>query len=103
MNPNDEDWEKKMKEIIERKIKKSIKEKDLLAPNEVVIKPPFTKETLECPNPGKLKPSSIDPYDGTKDPIDHVQTFQSHMYYVDTSDAIIYRAFTTIFRMTAQN
>lgn len=49
-----------------------MKEKDLLDPNDVVIEPLFTKEILEYLNPGKLKSLSINPYDGTKDPINHV-------------------------------
>lgn len=52
-----------------------MKEKGLLDSNDAVIKPLFTKKILEYPNLRKLKPLSIDHYDDTKDPIDHVQTF----------------------------
>lgn len=75
VNPNDKDWEKMLEEIMEKKIKKSIKKKSLLNLNDVVIEFPFTKEILEHLNLGKLNPPSIDPYDGIKDPIDYVQTF----------------------------
>lgn len=82
MDPNYKDLNKKIEEIIEKKIMKTIKEKELLGLIEVVTEPPFTKELLEYPNLGKLKPPAIDSFDGTKDPIDHVHTFQLHMHYV---------------------
>lgn len=71
----DKNWEKRMEEIIKRKISKVMKEKGLFGPNDVVIEPPITKEILEYPNPEKLKPSSIDSYDDTRDLVDHIQTF----------------------------
>lgn len=69
---NDECWEKRMEEIIKRKIRKLMRKKVLFDSNGAIIKPPFTKEKLEYPKLRKLKLPSIDPYDGTKYPIDHV-------------------------------
>lgn len=46
--------------------------KGLLDPTDVVINPQFTKEVMEYPYSSKLKPPSIDPYDKTKDPVDHI-------------------------------
>lgn len=66
-----------------------MREKYLLNPNDVVIEPFFIKEMLEYPNLEKLKPLRIGPYDSTKDPIDYVQTFQSHLHYFGASDAIM--------------
>lgn len=54
-----------------------MREKGLLDPTNVVIDPSFIKEVMEYPNSEKLKPPPIDPYHRTKDPIDHIQTFQS--------------------------
>lgn len=42
-SPNDEDLEKKIKEIMEKKIRKVMKEKSVLDPSDVVINPLFTK------------------------------------------------------------
>lgn len=39
---------------------------------DVVIDPPFTKEVLEYPNTGKLKPPAIDLYEDTRNPINYV-------------------------------
>lgn len=52
-----------------------MKERGLLDSAHVVMEPPFIKEIIEYPNASKLKPSSIDPYDGNKDPIKHMQMF----------------------------
>lgn len=79
------------------------KKKNLLNPNDMVIEPLFTKKILEYPTLGKFKPLSIDSYDNTKDTIDHVQTFQSHMYYVGASDSIMCQTFPTTFRMIARD
>lgn len=72
VDPNDENWEKGMKEIKEKKIRKAIKEKVLFDPNDMVIELPFTKKILKYPNSKKLKPPAIDPCNGTKDFINHV-------------------------------
>lgn len=64
-----------MEEILKKKTRKIMKKKRLLDPIKVVIDPRFTKEILEYPNSRKLKPSINDPYDETKGPIDHIQTF----------------------------
>lgn len=56
VDPNDENWEKRMEEIIGKKIRKvAMKEKGLLNPNDVVIEPPFTKEIIEYLILGTLK------------------------------------------------
>lgn len=60
---------------MEEKILHVMIEKGLLNLVDTVIDLPFTKEILEYLNSGKLKPLTIDLYDDTKDPIDHIQTF----------------------------
>lgn len=95
---SDGDWEKRMKAIME-KIEKAIKEKGLLDPVDAVIESLSLRRYWKYPNLGKLKPPAIDTYVGIKDPIDHVQMFQSYMHYLGASDTIICRAFPTIFRM----
>lgn len=53
------------------KDKKYMRKKGLLDPTDVVIDPPFTKRIMAYPNSSKLKSLPIDPYDGTKESIDH--------------------------------
>lgn len=57
-----------MEEIIKKKIRKTIKEKRLLDLADVMIDLLSNKEI----NPVKLKPPTIDPYNGAKDPIKNV-------------------------------
>lgn len=78
-----------------------MREKGLLDPIDIFLDLSFIKEVMEYPNNGKFKPSSIDPYDRTNDPIHNVQTFQSHMHYVGVLDAIICRTFLTTFCLAA--
>lgn len=49
-----------------------MREKGLLNPADIIVDSLFTKEVMVYPNSGKLKPLPINPYDGTKDPLDHV-------------------------------
>ena len=37
---------------------------------------PFTMAILECPVPSKLHLPQIEPFDGLKDPLDHLNTFK---------------------------
>lgn len=72
INPEEEDWEKKLKKIMDRDIKSYMKEKDLLDSANIVMEPLFIEKIMAYPNIGKLKPPLIDPYDRTKDLVDHV-------------------------------
>lgn len=75
---------------MKKKLHSCIREMGLLDRTNVVINLSFTKGIIEYPNKEKLKPLPIDPYNGTKDPINHVQIFQSYMHYVSTLNAIMY-------------
>ena len=37
---------------------------------------PFTMAILECPVPSKLRLPQLEPFDGLKDPLDHLNTFK---------------------------
>ena len=41
------------------------------------IDSPFTMAILECPIPSKLCLSQLEPFDGLKDPLDHLNTFKT--------------------------
>ena len=38
---------------------------------------PFTMAVLECPVPSKFLLSQLEPFDGLKDPQDHLNTFKT--------------------------
>lgn len=92
----------KLEGIMERKIRSCIRKEGLANSFDIIMEPPLTKEIMVYPNNGKLKPLPINPYNGTKDPVDHVQTFQSHMLHMGTHDAIMCRDFPSTFRLVAQ-
>lgn len=92
-----------MEEIMEKKIIKTMKEKSLLDQSDVMIEPTFSKEILEYLSSIKLNPLTINPYDNTKDFINHIQTFQSHMYYTSAFDVIMCQTFPIMFKMAASN
>ncbi|XP_022159160.1 uncharacterized protein LOC111025585 [Momordica charantia] len=54
---------------------------------------PFTSDVLETPIPPKFKMPAMKPYDGSKDPKDYVEVFESLMDFQAASDAIKCRAF----------
>lgn len=55
------------------------------------------------PNNSKLKSLPINLYDRTKDPVDNIQMFQSHMHYVDAHNFIMRSAFLTTFCLIARH
>ena len=38
---------------------------------------PFTTAVLECPMPSKFRLLQLEPFDGLKDPLDHLNTFKT--------------------------
>ena len=55
---------------------------------------PFTAEVLYFPLPTKFRMSQIEAFDGTKDPIDHLNTYENRMELHGYQDPIRCRAFT---------
>ncbi|XP_077223355.1 uncharacterized protein LOC143856959 [Tasmannia lanceolata] len=58
-------------------------------------KPPFTEEVLGASAPRRFKMPQLPQYDGTTDPIDHLETYKSLMLLHGASDGFLCRAFTT--------
>ena len=54
---------------------------------------PFTTEVLHFPLPAKFRMSQIEAFDGTKDPVDHLNTYKNHMELHGYQDPVRYRAF----------
>ena len=56
---------------------------------------PFTAFVNGHPLPPKFKMSSLDSYDGARDPFDHIATFKTTMHLQGVPDEIMCRAFPT--------
>ena len=55
--------------------------------------PPFTDDIMEVELPTKFKMPTMATYDGSKDPVEHVDTFRTWMELQGVQDAIKCRAF----------
>ncbi|KAL2505471.1 Uncharacterized protein Adt_21092 [Abeliophyllum distichum] len=62
---------------------------------------PFTEEVMNVPLPQKFKEPTGE-FDGTTDPIDHIQTFQDRVRLYGWPDAIACRAFSMTLRKDAR-
>ena len=63
---------------------------------------PFTASINSHPLPSKFKLPSLDSYDGTRDPFDHIATFKTTMHLQGVPDEIMYRAFPTTLKGPAR-
>ena len=62
---------------------------------------PFPASINGHPLPPKFKMPSLDSYDGTRDPFDHIATFKTTMHLQGVPDEIMCRAFPTTFKGSA--
>ena len=63
---------------------------------------PFTTSINGHLLPSKFKLPSLDSYDGTRDPFDHIATFKTTMHLQGVPDEIMCRAFPTTLKGPAQ-
>ena len=56
---------------------------------------PFTMTVLECPVPSKFRLPQLEPFDGLKDPLDHLNTFKTTLGLWQPPDEIPCRSFST--------
>ena len=63
---------------------------------------PFTALINGHPLPPKFKMPSLDSYEGTRDPFDHIATFKTTMHLQGVPDEIICRAFPTTLKGPAR-
>ena len=63
---------------------------------------PFTASINSHPLPPKFKMPSLDSYDGTRDPCNHIATFKTTMHLQGVSDEIMCRAFPTTLKRPAR-
>ena len=63
---------------------------------------PFTASINGHPLPPKFKMPSLDSYDGTRDPFDHIATFKTTMHLQGVPNEIMCRAFPTTLKGPAR-
>ena len=56
---------------------------------------PFTNEILNRPHPPKFRLPQLESYDGSKDPLDHIESFKMLMLLQMTPDELMCRTFPT--------
>lgn len=59
------------------------------------IDSPFIARVTSCPLPPKFRMPSLETYDGTKDPLDHLKSFKTLMHLQGIPDEIMCWAFHT--------
>ncbi|XP_059663781.1 uncharacterized protein LOC132309494 [Cornus florida] len=63
---------------------------------------PFSPSVMKCPLPRKFRMPTIESFDGTKDPFDHLETFQALMHLHAMPDEIMCRVFPTTLKGSAR-
>ena len=63
---------------------------------------PFTASINDHPLPPKFKMPSLDSYDGTHDPFNHIATFKTTIHLQGVPNEIMCRVFPTTFKGLAQ-
>ena len=63
---------------------------------------PFTTEVLNYPLPRKFRLPQLESYDGSKDPLDHIESFKTLILLQMTLDEVMCRAFPTTLKGAAR-
>ena len=63
---------------------------------------PFTVAVQECPVPSKFRLPQLEPFDGLKDPLDHLNTFKTTLGLQQPPDEILCRSFPTTLKGAAR-
>ncbi|XP_023900819.1 uncharacterized protein LOC112012667 [Quercus suber] len=63
---------------------------------------PFTAAVLGCPVPSKFRLPQLEPFNGLKDPQDHLNTFKTTLGLQQRPDEILCRSFPTTFKRAAR-
>lgn len=63
---------------------------------------PFTVAVQECPVPFKFRLPQLEPFNGLKDPLDHLNTFKTTLGLQQPPDEILCRSFPTTLKGSAR-
>ena len=63
---------------------------------------PFTTAVLECPVPSKFRLPQLEPFNGLKDPQDHLDTFKTTLGLQQPPNEILCRSFPTTLKAAAR-
>ena len=63
---------------------------------------PFTTEVLNSPLPPKFRLPQLESYDGSKDPLDHIESFKTLILLQMTPDEVMCKAFLTTLKGAAR-
>ena len=63
---------------------------------------PFMAAVLECPVPSKFRLPQLEPFDGLKDPLDHLNTFKMTIGLQQPPDEIMCCSFPTTLKGAAR-
>ena len=85
-------------------LRSAIKEKTDRSLDRMVRKTdsPFTTAVLKCLVPSKFHLPQLEPFDGLKDPLDHLNTFKTTLGLQQLSDDILCRSFPTTLKGVAR-
>ena len=70
---------------------------------DICTDPPFSQMIMQEPIPLNFKLPQFESYDGTSDPVDHLEAFQTMMLLHGMPDAILYRAFPSTLKGVVRN
>ena len=63
---------------------------------------PFTASVTSFPFPSKFRMPQVEAYDGSKDPLDHLESFKTLMHLQGVADEIMCRVFPTMLKGLAR-
>ena len=66
------------------------------------IDSPFTAAVLECPVPSKFRLPQLEPFNGLRDPQDHLNTFKTMLGLQQPPDEILCRSFPSTLKGAAR-
>lgn len=84
-------------------MKEAIKGKAITTVNELIQRTnhPFTLEAMAQSLPGKFKSPQMEMFDGTLDPLNHLEAYKTHVNLYATPNEIMCRDFPTTIRGSA--